>query len=94
MAEPVELWMVLTILFAMSVVYNEMIAKVNKESEGNHPLAAAAVAVGVLFTVFGAYLLGAPWECIWLIMICFVASGTWMIVGDVGRWLARRKRKI
>lgn len=89
----IDSWIVLVILFALSVVYNEMIDRINKDSEGDHPLAAAAVAVGVLFTLLGAHFIGVPAEYIWLVLLCFVASGTWMIVGDVGRWLARRKRK-
>ena len=88
-----KMWIVLVLLFAASVVFNEIVERINRESKGDHPLAAAGVVVGVAFTLVGVYFLGVPWEYILLVILAFVATGTPMLVGDVGRWLARQRKR-
>lgn len=78
-------------LFISSVIYNEWVALVNHRSHGDHPLAAAEVAVGVLYTMVGAWLVDGGCIRVETILICFVASGTPMIIGDVMRWMMRHK---
>lgn len=77
--------LVLLILFSGSILYNEAVAKVNTVSNGDHPLAAAEVAVGVLYTLFGAWLVDGECLGIWTILWCFVASGSPMLIGDIFR---------
>lgn len=77
--------LVMIILFSGSILYNEWVAKVNTVSNGDHPLAAAEVSVGVLYTLFGAWLVDGSCLNVWTILWCFVASGSPMIFGDVFR---------
>ena len=82
-----ELWQVAVILAGVSVLYNEAVALVNKRTGGNHPLAAAEVVIGTMYTIAGAWLVDGDCVHLWTLFWCFVASGTPMIVGDVTRWL-------
>ena len=92
MEAPYPLWIVLILLFIASIVFNEAVSIVNRITNGVHPLAAAEVAVGAIYTLFGSWLAGVKIETILVILLCFVASGIPMIIGDVVRWL-RRIRK-
>lgn len=77
--------LMLLILFSGSILYNEAVATVNVKSKGDYPLAAAAVAVGVMYTLFAAWLVDGTCMSIWTILWCFVASGSPMLAGDVFR---------
>ena len=83
--------LVMLILFSMSILFNEAVGKINDVSEGQHPLAAVAVAVGVLYTILGAWMVDGDCMSIWTIAWAFLASGSPMIAGDILRWLERRK---
>ena len=74
-----------------SIIYNEWVALVNHRSHGDHPLAAAEVAVGVFYTLLGAWLVDGMCLRVETILICFIASGTPMLVGDIMRWMVRHR---
>jgi len=85
-------WGILLVLVVISVLFNELVAFVNKTTKGDHPLAAVEVVFGVFYTVGGAWLIDGNCIKLWTLLWCFVASGVPMIVGDVTRWLGRMGR--
>ncbi len=87
----VPLGWALVILLSGSIFFNEWVAMVNRRSNGDHPLAAAQVAVGVLYTITMAWAVDGERIGIWTMLWCFVASGSPMLVGDVARWIGRQK---
>ena len=87
----VDLWIVLVSLFAFAWVYDlYVVTPMNHDGAKRHPLTAIQVVIGVGITLAGAY--AAMWDCMtpeWavgVVVACFVASGTPMIIGDVRRW--------
>lgn len=83
------LYWVAMILFVVSLAFNELVGLVNIRTKGVHPLAAAEVALGTIYTLGGVWLVDGDCISIWTLLFCFVASGTPMIAGDVFRWLGR-----
>jgi hypothetical protein len=83
---------VLAALVMFGMAYNALMAILGSRAEG---YSALFVAVGTLFTLLGAFyttqFAPAPW---WVVLACFVASGTPMILGDLVRAERRRHQAI
>jgi len=82
----------LVILVSVSFIFDiVVVGPINARSRGDHPLAAAEVALGTLYTILVAWTVDGHNINIWTLLWCFVASGSPMIVGDVARWISRQK---
>lgn len=71
------------------LAYNSL---VNYLGERLHGYTALMVAGGVLVTLAGAAMIS--WQAAGLVLACFVASGTPMILGDIARTVERREKSI
>ena len=83
-------WQVYLALVIVSMAYNQAVGFVNAKTEGDHPLASWEVAVGTIYTVVAAWAIDGEDINILTLGLCFVASGSPMIIGDAMRWLSRR----
>jgi divalent metal cation (Fe/Co/Zn/Cd) transporter len=83
------IWAVIFFLVAVGTIYNLFIAWVEKRGylDGFTSL---AVAGGVVFTLIGIAVI--DWKAALLCLVCFVASGTPMIIGSLARYVSKREQ--
>ena len=79
-------------LAAFGYGYNRWVALVTAAGQDQGYLS-FIVALGVAVTVFGFALAVWSWQVGLLLLICFIASGTPMILGSVGRYVQSRARE-
>jgi hypothetical protein len=87
------IWPVIGIagLLVFGVVYNHLVGWM--EHEGHiEGYVAIMVCVGVAFTMLGWGLITWRWNDVLLLLGCFVATGTPMVVGSVWRHMQARAR--
>lgn len=80
---------VLAGLFFFGLAYNALMHYLDGKKDG---YTAFLVVAGVLITLGGAALIS--WQAAVLCLVCFVASGIPMIVGDIYRAIKRREQAI
>ena len=78
-------------LMVFGVVYNALVAWMERQGH-TEGYVAFLVALGVAVTLLGWGLITRHWQDVLLLLCCFVASGTPMLLGSVTRYMAQRAR--
>ncbi len=81
---PSSFWIVVPVLFVISVLYNQQIDKLERRGR-MQAFTWLSVVIGVGYTLIGVvFLIG--WAATLLVLIAFIASGVPMIWGDIRRF--------
>lgn len=80
-----EAWRVFLLLVAGSILYNWLIEYAQRQLPRDHGLTSWFVVVGVLGTLIG-YMLLAGVRAFLMVLLCFVATGTTMVLGSMLRY--------
>lgn len=81
--------MVLISLFLFGALFAVLVWVLGRRKEG---YTALFVAAGVLITLAGVAVI--DWRAAVLCLVCFIASGTPMIVGNVGQYIWKREQAL
>jgi hypothetical protein len=80
-----EAWRVLLLLAAGGILYNWLVEYAQRQLPRAHGLTAWLVVGGVLGTLIG-YMLLAGVQAFMTVLLCFVATGTPMVLGSMLRY--------
>lgn len=86
-----DIWLVMLLLLAGGILYNWLVEYVQRQLPNRHGLTAWLVVVGVLGTLIG-FLLLTDVRTFTLVLLCFVVTGTPMVLGSMRRY-AQGERK-
>ena len=86
-----ETWRVLALLFCAGILYNAVVDYVQRQLPDRHGVTAWLVVVGVGWTLVGLLIL-TDTKTFLLAVLCFMASGSPMIVGSMARYLRQMQR--
>ena len=82
---------VLLFLLVCGIMYNELVDYVQCQLPARHGVTAWIVVGGVLWTLFGVLLLE-DMQTFLNVLLCFVASGTPMVIGSMRRYQSEARR--
>jgi hypothetical protein len=91
MKKEVPLPVVLSLLLAFGISYNEFVAKLEEEGR-EHGFLAFLVIFGTAITLAGAWTLIGKDNTL-KVLACFVASGTPMTIGSISRYMEERAQE-
>lgn len=76
---------VLALLFTIGLLYNGLTGYVQSQLKQPHGVTAWLVVGGVLWTLFGVLILTGI-DTFLTVLLCFIASGTPMVIGSMARY--------
>lgn len=81
-----DTWRVVLLLLCGGILYNWLVDYIQQQLPDRHGVTAWLVVVGVLATLIGLLLL-TDTETFVLALLCFVATGTPMVLGSMRRYV-------
>ena len=76
---------VLALLFVVGLLYNGLTGYIQSQLPERHGVTAWLVVGGVLWTLFGVLILTGI-DTFLTVLLCFIASGTPMVIGSMARY--------